>query len=57
MTTDEKQPERAEWAKLKRLLAAIEQGRRSGISDHNAGEIPAEAKANLRRPKGGISVA
>lgn len=51
MTTDERFAS-IERAKLKRLQAAIELGRRSGVSERTAGEILAEAKARLRRSKG-----
>jgi antitoxin ParD1/3/4 len=37
---------------LERLQAAVEQGRRNGISDRTAEEILAEAKAGLRAKAG-----
>lgn len=37
---------------LERLQAAVEQGRRSGISDRTADEILAEAKASMRAKAG-----
>ena len=48
MTSDKDGGDSAERTRSKSLQVAIEQGRRSGLSDRSAEEIRAEAKAKLR---------